>query len=80
MDLDAFNADILEVLKKYEKPLAAFVYGMTYQDAEGNIMTYGTTIVPVEVRDHEEEILRNKCAKDVAEKVTQLTKNVYMGR
>lgn len=79
MNEQKFKQDLMGVLYKHKKDIAAFVFAVTYESEKG-IVCVGNAVVPVPPRDHEEEALRDKCVKDVVGLVTNLTKNVYLGR
>ena len=70
--------ELSEVCQRYPE-LAVICIGFTYE-ADKQIVCYGTTLVPVPTRDHEEELLRDNTAKQISDLAMGLTKNVYMGR
>jgi hypothetical protein len=80
MDGMALQRDLITLLEKYKTDMAAFVFGVTYKDVEGNIAVLSNTIIPIPCRDHEESMLRDKCARDVGELTFKLTETVYVGR
>lgn len=79
MDTKQFSADLREVVERHGKDIAAFVFSVTYQSPRG-IESYGSTMIPVPPRDEEENILRDKCVRDVCKLIGELTKNIYLGR
>ena len=82
-DSSLFFKDIQAVVAKHEESsggkICAFISAVAYID-NGAVMTRGGTMIPVPARDHEEQLLRDKSARDVNNIVTALTKNVYEGR
>lgn len=81
MDYEAFQSDLMDLLSRYgrEGDIACFLFGIAFIDEVGNLRADGCSLVPVPPEDHEEEILRNDCAKKASDLVMQLTENTYLG-
>jgi hypothetical protein len=71
--------DLDQCLRKYSDQIAVFVIGFTFLDKDKTgLQAWGNTFIGIPARDHEDNIIRNKAAKDASNLAYELTKNVFM--
>jgi hypothetical protein len=80
MDYNKFKRELIELCKKHHDGIITFAYGVVFTDDNDKAHVRAATVVPLPVRDEEEEILRDNCAKKIVDLVVDLTKTVYEGR
>lgn len=80
MNYKQFQDELLELLTKHGRDLMCFIFGITYMDEDGNIRGDGCSLSRVPPEDHEEQILRDDCAKKASDLVRRLVENTYLER